>query len=75
MYINIYRQVDLGLFDAEEKDFLGLKTLFFNLLDGEDFDSSGMADLVLKNRAVQSVIKTDEKEDPLGLISVLNLHR
>ena len=41
--------VDLDFAQPEEGDFLGLKTLLTNYLDGEKYDSSGLADLVLKH--------------------------
>lgn len=42
-------QVDLDFAQPEEDDFLGIKTVLSNYLDGEEYDSSGLVDLVLKN--------------------------
>lgn len=39
--------VEFEFFGPEEKDFLGLKALLSNFLNGELFDSSGMIDAVI----------------------------
>lgn len=39
--------VEFEFFGPEEKDFLGLKALLSNYLNGEQFDSSGMIDAII----------------------------
>lgn len=41
-------QVEFQFFDPAEKDFHGLKALLANFLDGEQYDSSGLVDTIIK---------------------------
>lgn len=41
--------VDFDFAEPQESDFLGLKTLLTNYLDGQQYDASGLVDLVLKH--------------------------
>lgn len=40
--------VDLEFFDPKESDFQGLKSLLHLLLDGREYDSSLLADTIIK---------------------------
>jgi hypothetical protein len=67
--------VDFEFFDPRVSDFHGVKTLLRTFLDDEVWDISGFVELVLAQTTVGSVIKAGEEEDPIGVISALNLAR
>ncbi|KAJ2518619.1 Mss4p nuclear export [Coemansia sp. RSA 1939] len=70
--------VDFEFFEPSEIDFHGLKSLLTSAFgdDAQDFDISGLADLVLEQSEVGSTVKTDgEASDPYGIFTVLSLNR
>ncbi|KAJ2665565.1 Mss4p nuclear export [Coemansia sp. RSA 1200] len=70
--------VDFEFFEPSEIDFHGLKSLLTSAFgdDAQDFDISGLADLVLEQSEVGSTVKTDgEASDPYGIFTVLSFNR
>lgn len=67
--------VDIEFYDPKEGDFLGIKSMLQLYLDGEPFNLSELVDQIIKQSTVGSVVKTGEDGDPIGIISVLNLHK
>ncbi|KAJ2760590.1 Mss4p nuclear export [Coemansia sp. BCRC 34490] len=70
--------VDFEFFEPSEIDFHGLKSLLTSAFgdDAQDFDISGLVDLVLEQSEVGSTVKTDgEASDPYGIFTVLSLSR
>ncbi|KAL6765955.1 p21-C-terminal region-binding protein-domain-containing protein [Haematococcus lacustris] len=65
-------RVEFQFFGPEEKDFLGLKTLLSSYLNGEQYDSTGLVDAIISEGDVGSVVKTDEDDDPIAVMAVLN---
>lgn len=69
--------VDFDYFDLNpDVDFHATKTFLRQLLgdDCNEFDISGLADLILTKNSVGTTIKTEGKEsDPFALLSVINL--
>ncbi|CAK7901629.1 protein Bcp1p [[Candida] anglica] len=69
--------VDFDYFDLNpDVDFHATKTFLKQLLgdDANDFDISGLADLILTKNSVGTTIKTDGQEsDPFAILSVINL--
>ncbi|KFM23931.1 Protein BCP1 [Auxenochlorella protothecoides] len=63
--------VDFDFSEPQEDDFLGLKVLLTNYLDGVTYDGSGLVDLVLKHSKLGTVIKCED--DVLGVTTVLPL--
>ncbi|KAK9806700.1 hypothetical protein WJX73_010128 [Symbiochloris irregularis] len=64
---------DLEFYDPSTRDETGLRDLLRPLLDGADLDLDELVTTLIQQATVGTVIKTAEDEDPLGLISVLNL--
>lgn len=67
--------VDIEFYDPKEEDFLGIKSILQLYMDGEPFSLSELADRIIQQKTVGSVVKTGEDGDPIGIISVLNLHK
>lgn len=67
--------VDIEFYDPKEEDFLGIKALLQLYMDGEPFSLSELADQIIRQKTVGSVVKTGEDGDPIGIISVLNLRK
>lgn len=69
--------VEFEWFDPQpEHDFHGLKTLLRQLfdVDGQLFDLSAVAELILAQPLLGSTVKVDGNEtDPYAFLSVLNL--
>ncbi|KAI8611448.1 p21-C-terminal region-binding protein-domain-containing protein [Chytriomyces sp. MP71] len=67
--------VDFDFFDPKEIDFHGLKTLvkqtFAN--DADEFDVSGIADAILAQPWLGSVVKADGADDPYAVMTTLSL--
>lgn len=67
-------QVNLSFYDPKEIDFLGLKALLVNYLDGAIWDCSGLCDAIIAQPSVGTVLKNDtDKDDPLGVLTCLGL--
>jgi len=67
-------QVDFEFFDPKEMDFHGLKTLLVSYLDGAEYNSGELCDLIINQPTVGTVIKTElDAEDPLGVLTVFPL--
>uniref|UniRef100_A0A061R7N2 Protein BCCIP homolog n=1 Tax=Tetraselmis sp. GSL018 TaxID=582737 RepID=A0A061R7N2_9CHLO len=67
--------VDFEFFDPKEVDFHGLKALLGHYLDGEPFELSDFADAIIAQKTVGTVLKTGEDEDPIGVVTALNVGR
>ncbi|KAE8145531.1 protein bcp1 [Aspergillus avenaceus] len=68
--------VDFEWFDPQEIDFHGLKILLRQLFDtdGQIFDMSALADMILAQPLLGSTVKVDGNEsDPYAFLTVLNL--
>mmetsp|Transcript_9680 Transcript_9680/g.35215 ORF Transcript_9680/g.35215 Transcript_9680/m.35215 type:complete len:301 (-) Transcript_9680:97-999(-) len=68
--------VDFEFQDPKESDFLGLKALLGNYLDGELFSSSELCDAIIKQSTVGTCLKTQgagDESDPVAVMSVMNL--
>ncbi|KAJ3238825.1 Mss4p nuclear export [Chytriomyces hyalinus] len=67
--------VDFDFFDPKETDFHGLKTLakqtFSN--DADEFDLSGIADGIIAQPYLGSVVKADGAADPYAIMTVLGM--
>ena len=62
--------------DPKETDFLGLKALLGNYLDGALFSSSELCDAIIKQSTVGTVVKAQgagDENDPIAVMSVMNL--
>ncbi|KAI8463810.1 MAG: p21-C-terminal region-binding protein-domain-containing protein [Monoraphidium minutum] len=72
-----YEQVDVDFqfFDPAEADFHGLKALLHTYLDGSPYDGSGLADAIIAQRTVGTVVKTGEDDDPIAVMTALNTQR
>ncbi|KAJ3294532.1 Mss4p nuclear export [Rhizoclosmatium sp. JEL0117] len=66
--------VDFDFFDPKEIDFHGLKSLIKQTFqnDADQFDISGLADLVITNAHLGSVVKVDDSTDPYAVMTVLS---
>lgn len=69
--------VDFEWFDPQPAvDFHGLKSLLRQLFDNDsqEFDLSGLADLILSQPLLGSTVKVDGNEsDPYAFLTVLNI--
>ncbi|KAJ3072337.1 Mss4p nuclear export [Podochytrium sp. JEL0797] len=67
--------VDFDFFDPKEIDFHGLKSLIKQTVanDAEQFDISGLADLIIARPHLGSVVKVDDSTDPYAVMTVLSL--
>ena len=64
--------------DPKETDFLGLKALLGNYLDGALFNSSELCDAIIAQNTVGTVLKAQgagDEVDPIAVMSVMNLQR
>ncbi|KAJ3038325.1 Mss4p nuclear export [Rhizophlyctis rosea] len=69
--------VDFDFFDPKPIDFHGLKSLLKQTFsnDAENMDISGLADLIIAQEAVGTMVKCDGKEsDPYAVLTVVNLN-
>lgn len=67
--------VDFEFFDPKPIDFHGVKGLLGTYLDDEVWDISGLVELILAQTTVGSVIKAEEDDNPIGVLTALNLAR
>ncbi|XP_024365011.1 protein BCCIP homolog [Physcomitrium patens] len=67
--------VDFEYFDPKPNDFHGIKALLRTYLDDETWDISGFTDLILAQTTVGTVVKADEDESPIALLTALNIGR
>ncbi|GBF97124.1 hypothetical protein Rsub_10135 [Raphidocelis subcapitata] len=64
--------VDFQFFDPKEIDFHGLKALLHTYLDGGVYDGSGLAEAIIAQSSVGTVVKTGEDDDPIAVMTALN---
>lgn len=67
--------VRFEFYDPKESDFHGLKALLTPYLDGAQYDCSGLADAVIAQSTVGTVVKTGEDDDPIAVMTALNTRR
>lgn len=67
--------MDFDFCDLQEEDFHGLKSLLNIYCDGVEFACSDLCDLLIKQKAVGTVVKTEGDESVLGVTSVVSLSR
>ncbi|EIE20943.1 hypothetical protein COCSUDRAFT_43807 [Coccomyxa subellipsoidea C-169] len=67
--------IDFEFFDPTDIDFHGLKSLLRTYLDGEEFGCSELVETIIKQKSVGTTVKTSEDDDPIGIITALNLQR
>ena len=66
--------VSFDFVDPVEADFHGIKLFLMNLLDGNNFDSSGLVDLMLEQAGeVGTVIKVVGEDEVYGFMSVVDM--
>jgi hypothetical protein len=66
--------VSFDFVDPVEADFHGIKLFLVNLLDGNNFDSSGLVDLMLEQAGeVGTVIKVVGEDEVYGFMSVVDM--
>ncbi|XP_058103926.1 protein BCCIP homolog isoform X2 [Magnolia sinica] len=70
-------QADFAFFDPKPDDFHGVKILLQTYLNNEQWDLSGLVDLILGQTTVGTVVKIDDEEDDglFSVITALNLGR
>ena len=67
-------QVNFDFCDVREEDFHGLKALLTGYCDGDEYACSDLCDLLIKQSAVGTVMKTEgDSENVLGVTSVVSL--
>lgn len=63
-------------FDPVEEDFHSVKNFLKDLLDGKEYDASGLADAIIEQgSSIGTVQKIGGAGDAIGLISIINLQR
>lgn len=70
--------VDFDFFSPKEVDFYAIKNLLLQLLgpDGQLFDVSSLANIIIEQGDLGSTVKTDgEESDPFALLSVINIQQ
>lgn len=69
-------QVDFAFFDPEEIDFHAIKNFLLPYLEGQTFNASELADLIIaQNEYVGTVVKVEGEDETYGFVSVINLHK
>ncbi|KAJ3006883.1 UNVERIFIED_CONTAM: Mss4p nuclear export [Siphonaria sp. JEL0065] len=65
--------VDFDFFDPKEIDFHGLKSLIKQTCatDADQFDFSGLAEMIISRPHLGSVVKVDDSQDPYAVVTVL----
>ncbi|EKX55359.1 hypothetical protein GUITHDRAFT_62643, partial [Guillardia theta CCMP2712] len=67
-------QVVFDSFNPKEEDFHGMKLFLLNFLDGAEYNSSELCDLVLEQSGtVGTVVKVKDEEEVYGLMSVISM--
>lgn len=66
---------DFQFFDPAENDFHGLRALLHTYLDGLQFNSSELVDAIIQQSTVGTVVKTGEDDDPIAVMTALNIQR
>eukprot|EP00891_Asterochloris_glomerata_P007875 jgi/Astpho2/7875/e_gw1.00117.159.1_t len=71
--------VDIQFYDPQDRDFHGLAALLQGYLDGDSFSCSSLcfsySEWLLLQPQVGTVVKSAEDEDPVAVLSVLNLQQ
>ncbi|KAL2635317.1 hypothetical protein R1flu_006796 [Riccia fluitans] len=67
--------VDFEFFDPKPTDFHGVKALLKSYLDDAAWDISEFVDIFLAQTTVGTVIKTSDDDNPIGILTALNLAR
>mmetsp|Transcript_24938 Transcript_24938/g.64261 ORF Transcript_24938/g.64261 Transcript_24938/m.64261 type:complete len:301 (-) Transcript_24938:46-948(-) len=73
-----FREINVSFefFDPAEVDFHGLRALLGKYLDGAPFEAlSELVEVIIAQSTVGTVMKTAAEEDPIGMVSALNLRR
>ncbi|KAJ3115376.1 Mss4p nuclear export [Phlyctochytrium bullatum] len=67
--------IDFDFFDPREIDFHGLKSLLRQTFsqDAEQFDLSAIADAIIAQPHIGSIVKVDDSTDPYAVMTVLGL--
>lgn len=68
-------EVDIEFFDPKPEDFHGVKALLEGLLGGTTYNVSSLADAIIEQSIVGTVVKSGEDEQPIGVASLLNVKR
>ncbi|EFJ11088.1 hypothetical protein SELMODRAFT_426584 [Selaginella moellendorffii] len=66
--------VDFEFFDPKPEDYHGVKLLLQNYLDDCEWDIAGFVNLILGQTRVGTIVKAGG-DDPIGLITALNIRR
>ncbi|KAG6551356.1 hypothetical protein Mapa_007142 [Marchantia paleacea] len=67
--------VDFEFFDPKPTDFHGVKALLKSYLEDTLWDISGFVDIFLAQTTVGTVVKTSNDDNPIGILTALNLAR
>jgi len=74
-------QIDFEGFDFKPNDFFSVKLLLSNYLEGAEFNATELADIVVNQPGIGSILKAEHNEEDdnnfeegFGFISVLNVH-
>ncbi|KAJ2743349.1 Mss4p nuclear export [Coemansia sp. BCRC 34301] len=68
--------VDFEFFDPKPIDFHSMKQMLVGSFgdDAEDFNLSGLVDLILSQNTIGSTVKVEGDENPYAFLTVLNMH-
>ncbi|KAJ2465074.1 Mss4p nuclear export [Coemansia sp. RSA 2337] len=68
--------VDFEFFDPKPIDFHSMKRMLMGSFgdDAEDFNLSGLVDLILSQNTIGSTVKFEGDDDPYAFLTVLNMH-
>jgi len=67
--------VDFVFSDPKELDFKTIKTFMMQYLEGKAWNATELADLVIAQKFVGSIIKVEGDDEGFGFISVINLNQ
>ncbi|PVU86056.1 hypothetical protein BB559_006690 [Furculomyces boomerangus] len=68
--------VDFDFFDPKEIDFHAIKRMLISSFgdDHDAFDTSELADIIVKQKLIGSTVKASGEDDPYAFLTVLNMH-
>lgn len=68
--------MDFAFFDPEEIDFQAIKNFLLPYLEGQSFNASELADLIIaQNEYVGTVVKVEGEVETYGFVSIINMHK
>lgn len=67
--------LDFAFFDPKPEHFNSVKTLLNSYLEGISFKSSQLADLVVNQQHIGTMVGVEDSPDVFGFVSIININQ